>query len=138
MRYPRHGTLPPHQYQHISQQEVNPSIPYVLKRYHMWQKTQDKTFPRLGSSREAPLQRMQTKTKQIKKILIISRPVSYLQCTVLHYFMCSCCTKIFGPTSCLAMNLDSWVAYSIHGTSVVVPHRFKYGSGSGLSFLCQC
>jgi hypothetical protein len=36
------------------------------------------------------------------------------------------------------MNLDSWVAYSIYGTGVVVPHWFKYGPGSALSFLSQC
>jgi hypothetical protein len=42
-----------------------------------------------------------------------SATLSTMYSTVLHYYMCSSCTKIFGPTSCLAMNLDTWVAYSI-------------------------
>jgi hypothetical protein len=38
--------------------------------------------------------------------ILMSRPVSYLQCTVLHDNTCvhNVGTKIFGPTSCLAMN----------------------------------
>jgi len=44
--------------------------------------------------------------------------------------MCSCCTKIFGSTSCSAMNLQPWFTGSIfyiHGTSVVDPHCCKCG-----------